>query len=196
LIAGAIGVLLLALTSGWWRPQPMLHVTRSTLLPPDGTHFAPLYRNGPPRSLLTGREWFLLPAGREKYLSGCVHSTGWRLSNYRVLRERTFHSGLRTVAPLDLSRTENYGEWMAMAGHPSRFVMLLTPAVELGEPAMRSFWAPMESRYFGFLRQEEPQCPACLADALECGEQLGPLAILPAGRQTLLVFAFPNWRRR
>ena len=48
LMAGAVGMLVLALIVGWWRSQPMLHLTQSTLLPPEGTHFAPLYRNGYP----------------------------------------------------------------------------------------------------------------------------------------------------
>jgi Tol biopolymer transport system component len=32
----------------WFRPEPPRHVLRSNLLAPEGTHFAPLYRNGPP----------------------------------------------------------------------------------------------------------------------------------------------------
>jgi len=32
----------------WFRADPVRHVMRSTLLAPEGTHFAPMYRNGPP----------------------------------------------------------------------------------------------------------------------------------------------------
>jgi len=50
LAIGAATMLAIALIMGatWWRSQPVRRLTRSTLLPPEGTHFAPLYRNGPP----------------------------------------------------------------------------------------------------------------------------------------------------
>jgi eukaryotic-like serine/threonine-protein kinase len=32
----------------WFRPEPLRQVVRSALLAPEGTHFAPMYRNGPP----------------------------------------------------------------------------------------------------------------------------------------------------
>jgi eukaryotic-like serine/threonine-protein kinase len=48
LTASVLAIMVVALLSGWWRAQPVRRVTRSTLLPPEGTHFAPLYRNGPP----------------------------------------------------------------------------------------------------------------------------------------------------
>jgi Tol biopolymer transport system component len=50
LAAGVAAMLAIALiiVAAWWRAQPVRRLTRSTLLPPEGTHFAPLYRNGPP----------------------------------------------------------------------------------------------------------------------------------------------------
>src|SRR5262249_52358649 len=49
--AVAAGFLVVAaiILAAWLRQTPEArHVTRSTLLPPEGMHFAPLYRNGPP----------------------------------------------------------------------------------------------------------------------------------------------------
>ena len=51
LLALAAGFLVMAAIglAAWWRQTPEARrVTRSTLLPPEGMHFAPLYRNGPP----------------------------------------------------------------------------------------------------------------------------------------------------
>jgi Tol biopolymer transport system component len=48
LAASVLAIAVVALAVGWWRAQPVRQVTRATLLPPEGTHFAPLYRNGPP----------------------------------------------------------------------------------------------------------------------------------------------------
>jgi Tol biopolymer transport system component len=47
-VAAVLAIVVGALAAGWWRAEPVRHVTRATLLPPAGTHFAPLYRNGPP----------------------------------------------------------------------------------------------------------------------------------------------------
>jgi eukaryotic-like serine/threonine-protein kinase len=48
-VAGILAVLVFALVAGrWWGAQPLRRLTRSTLLPPQGMHFAALYRNGPP----------------------------------------------------------------------------------------------------------------------------------------------------
>ncbi len=48
LAAAVLAVIALASAVVLWRPQSVRTVTRATLLPPEGTHFAPLYRNGPP----------------------------------------------------------------------------------------------------------------------------------------------------
>src|SRR5262249_33782336 len=108
------------------------------------------------RSLLTGHESHLLPAETGRYLSGHVHWKGLRRSSYQERKGRTSHSGLQTATRSVFLRTANYGEWIPMAVHLSPSVVPPTPAAELGQPAMRSFWVPMGSRYSGFLRQEEP----------------------------------------
>ena len=46
-IAAVLAIAALGFATRWWRTQPLLRVTRSTLLPPAGSHFAPFYRNGP-----------------------------------------------------------------------------------------------------------------------------------------------------
>jgi eukaryotic-like serine/threonine-protein kinase len=46
-IAAVLAIAALGLAARWWRTQPLPRVTRSTLLPPAGAHFAPFYRNGP-----------------------------------------------------------------------------------------------------------------------------------------------------
>ncbi len=46
--AAVLAIAVVALAAGWWRAQPVRQITRATLLPPEGAHFAPLYRNGPP----------------------------------------------------------------------------------------------------------------------------------------------------
>jgi Tol biopolymer transport system component len=45
----AVGALALTAvaTATWWRPQPPTQVIRAMILPPEGTHFALLNRNGP-----------------------------------------------------------------------------------------------------------------------------------------------------
>lgn len=48
LAAGLLAIIVLGLVAVLWRAQPVRRVTRSTLLPPEGTQFAPLYRNGSP----------------------------------------------------------------------------------------------------------------------------------------------------
>jgi len=48
LAMGLLAIIGLAFATGVWRTQPVRRLTRATLLPPEGTHFAPLYRNGPP----------------------------------------------------------------------------------------------------------------------------------------------------
>jgi eukaryotic-like serine/threonine-protein kinase len=73
LIAGALGMLVLALIGGWWHSQPVPRVTRSTLLPPDGTHFAPLYRNGYPALSPDGTQ-IAFVASRESKISLWVRS--------------------------------------------------------------------------------------------------------------------------
>jgi eukaryotic-like serine/threonine-protein kinase len=45
LVSIAVAVAAAAL---WFRAEPVRQVMRSTLLAPEGTHFAPMYRNGPP----------------------------------------------------------------------------------------------------------------------------------------------------
>ena len=46
--AALLAIAVVALAAGWWHAQPVRQITRATLLPPEGAHFAPLYRNGPP----------------------------------------------------------------------------------------------------------------------------------------------------
>jgi hypothetical protein len=46
--AAALAILLAAAALIWLRPEPARRVMRSTLLPPEGTHFASMYRNGSP----------------------------------------------------------------------------------------------------------------------------------------------------
>src|SRR5215471_2816982 len=46
--AAALAVLAAAALAIWFRPQPTRRVLQSSLLPPEGTHFAPMYRNGSP----------------------------------------------------------------------------------------------------------------------------------------------------
>src|SRR5215472_8411929 len=49
LVVGVFSIIGLALAAaGLWHFHPGRRVTRATLLPPEGTHFAPLYRNGSP----------------------------------------------------------------------------------------------------------------------------------------------------
>jgi hypothetical protein len=48
----------------WFRAEPVQHVMRSTLLAPEGTHFAPMYRNGPP-ALSPDGTWIVFVASRE-----------------------------------------------------------------------------------------------------------------------------------
>ena len=47
-VAAVLTITVVVFAAGWWRAQPVRRVTRATLLPAEGTHFAPLYRNGPP----------------------------------------------------------------------------------------------------------------------------------------------------
>jgi eukaryotic-like serine/threonine-protein kinase len=48
LAAAVLAIIAVASAVVLWRAQPVRAVTRATLLPPEGTYFAPLYRNGPP----------------------------------------------------------------------------------------------------------------------------------------------------
>jgi Tol biopolymer transport system component len=50
LIVAAIGLLVVAVAAAvpWFRPEPLRQTVRATVLAPEGTHFAPMYRNGPP----------------------------------------------------------------------------------------------------------------------------------------------------
>ncbi|MBZ5597513.1 MAG: serine/threonine-protein kinase [Acidobacteriia bacterium] len=48
LLAATALILAVALVLVWWRGQQAPQVVRGTLLPPEGTHFALLNRNGPP----------------------------------------------------------------------------------------------------------------------------------------------------
>jgi len=48
LAAAGIAIAVLAIAFLWWRPEPARRVIRVSLLPPEGTKFAPLYRNGSP----------------------------------------------------------------------------------------------------------------------------------------------------
>jgi eukaryotic-like serine/threonine-protein kinase len=50
MVAATLGLIAVAVAAValWFRAEPVRHVMRSTLLAPEGTHFAPMYRNGPP----------------------------------------------------------------------------------------------------------------------------------------------------
>jgi eukaryotic-like serine/threonine-protein kinase len=48
LAAAGIAIAFAATLLSWWRGEPARRVTRASLLPPEGTHFAPMYRNGAP----------------------------------------------------------------------------------------------------------------------------------------------------
>jgi hypothetical protein len=46
--AAVLAVAVLGLAAVWWQAQSPRQVVRTTVLPPEGTHFETLYRNGPP----------------------------------------------------------------------------------------------------------------------------------------------------
>jgi eukaryotic-like serine/threonine-protein kinase len=46
--AAVLAVAVVTLAMGWWQAQSPRRVVRTTILPPEGTHFETLYRNGPP----------------------------------------------------------------------------------------------------------------------------------------------------
>ena len=50
LVAATLALIAVAVAAAalWFRAEPMRQVMRSSLLAPEGTHFAPMYRNGPP----------------------------------------------------------------------------------------------------------------------------------------------------
>jgi len=50
MVAAMLALIAVALAPAalWFRKEPVQHVMQSTLLAPEGTRFAPLYRNGPP----------------------------------------------------------------------------------------------------------------------------------------------------
>jgi eukaryotic-like serine/threonine-protein kinase len=61
----ALGAAVIALAAGWWFTRSSaLQVVRGTLLPPEGTHFALLNRNGPPVLSPDGRRMVFV-ASRE-----------------------------------------------------------------------------------------------------------------------------------